>query len=87
VRGEGAAVFNSRSWNRIVMEPVDFEVDDDIPREIKPYRTKVPHNLEEAYKRDLQRLTKYLYVPSNSSKRKHIRLSVCMATTKGQQVP
>jgi hypothetical protein len=49
------------------MEPVDFEIDDEIPREIKPYRAKVPHGLEEAYKKELERLTKYLYVPSNSS--------------------
>ena len=67
LRGEGAAVFNPKSWDGIVMEPVDFEIDENLPREIKPYRSKVPHGLEEPYKKELERLTKYLYVPSNSS--------------------
>jgi hypothetical protein len=58
LRGEGAAVFNPRTWNGIDMEPVDFEIDDEIPREIKPYRAKFPHGLEEAYKKELKRLTK-----------------------------
>jgi hypothetical protein len=36
-------------------------------RSLGPYRAKVPHGLEEAYKKELERLTKCLYVPSNSS--------------------
>jgi hypothetical protein len=65
--GEGASVFNPRSWEGILMEPVDFEIDSDMPKEIKPYRSKIPHGLEEVYEKELERLTKYLYNPSNSS--------------------
>jgi hypothetical protein len=38
-----------------------------MPKEIKPYRSKIPHGLEEVYEKELERLTKYLYNPSNSS--------------------
>jgi hypothetical protein len=67
LRGEGASPFNPKAWDGIVMDPVDFEVDEDMPKEIKPYKSKVPHGLEDAYRREWTRLTKNLCIPSNSS--------------------
>jgi hypothetical protein len=65
--GVGAESFNPKEWKGIRMEPAVFEFDEDMPKEIKPYRSKVPHGLEGPYEKEMQRLTKYLYEPSNSS--------------------
>ena len=67
LEGEGAGIFNPREWRGINMEPANFEFDEEMPKEIKPYRSKVPHGLEEPYEKEMKRLTKYLYEPSNSS--------------------
>lgn len=54
------------SWDGIKIEPVEIKVHGDIPKEMKPYRARVPQSLKDAYERELERLSKYLYVPSDS---------------------
>jgi hypothetical protein len=40
LRGEGASPFNPKAWDGIVMDPVDFEVDEDMPKESNPTSRK-----------------------------------------------
>jgi hypothetical protein len=49
LEGEGAESFNPRDWK---MDPVVFEFDVDMPKEIKRYRSKVPHGLEGPYDKE-----------------------------------
>jgi hypothetical protein len=60
LRGEGADPFNPVAWEGINMEPVEFEFEASMPAEIKPYRSRTPHGLEEVFEREMLRLSKYL---------------------------
>lgn len=66
LRDLGSVVFVPWSWNGINMDPVTIEFTMDLPSDMKPYRSRIPHGLEDAFYNEIDRLLKYLLFPSNS---------------------
>ena len=59
-------VFVPQNWNGIKVEPISLTTDDDLPKARYARGRPPPKKLEQAAQAEIQRLLKYMYVPSKS---------------------
>ena len=59
-------VFAPKEWPGLKVDPVDLEVSSDMPKRIKPPNRPIRKDLYEHTLKEFNRLTKYLYVESDS---------------------
>lgn len=61
-------VFVPRDWRGIKgVEPVELELKDGMPNDLRPYRIRVPQTLQDKFEKEMMRLAKYFYKPSTST--------------------